>query len=55
MMIASAIVGVILIAVGSNFVVPVGTGVGGMFDLAGIALIVMFLGLIEGEGAKTEE
>jgi hypothetical protein len=32
-----------------------GAGVGGMFDLAGIALLVMFLGLIEGEGAKSEE
>jgi hypothetical protein len=55
MMIASAVGGAILIAVGSNFVVPVGTGVGGVFDLAGITLLVMFLGLIEGEGATAEE
>jgi hypothetical protein len=55
MMFVSAVVGTVLIALGSNFVVPVGAAVGGIFDLAGIALMIMFFGLIEGEGAKSDE
>jgi hypothetical protein len=49
MMFVSAVGGTVLI------VVPVGPAVGGIFDLAGIALMMMFFGLIEGEGAKSDE
>jgi hypothetical protein len=55
MMFVSALGGTVLIALGSNFVVPVGAAVGGIFDLAGIALMMMFFGLIEGEGARSDE
>jgi hypothetical protein len=45
----SAIGGAVLLAIGSNFVVPIGSAVGGMCDLAGIASFMMFLGLLDGE------
>jgi hypothetical protein len=42
MMFVSAVAGAVLIALGSNFVVPAGAAVGGIFDLAGTALMIMF-------------
>jgi hypothetical protein len=45
----SAVGGACLIAVGSNFVIPVGSAIGGVCDLAGIISMMMFFGLIDGE------
>ena len=55
MIFVSALGWAALIALGSNFVIPVGAAAGGIFDLAGIALMMMFFGLIEGEGARSDE
>jgi hypothetical protein len=49
MTLLSGIGGAILIAIGSNFVVPIGTAAGGLLDLAGVASVMMCLGLIDGE------
>jgi hypothetical protein len=49
MMLLSAIGGAALIALGSNFIVPIGSGIGGLCDLAGIASLMVFLGLLDGE------
>jgi hypothetical protein len=48
-MLASGIMGAALLVVGSNLIIPVGVEIGSLFDLAGIASIMMFLGLAEGE------
>jgi hypothetical protein len=45
----SAVGGAILLAFGSNFIVPIGSAVGGICDLAGIASLMVFLGLLDGE------
>jgi hypothetical protein len=49
MAVLSAVGGACLIAVGSNFVIPVGSALGGLCDLAGIVSMMMFFGLIDGE------
>jgi hypothetical protein len=49
MTVLSAIVGAVLVAIGSNFIVPIGSVVGGVCDLAGIASLMVFLGLLDGE------
>lgn len=49
MTILSAIGGAALLAIGSNFIVPIGSAVGGVCDLAGIASLMVFLGLLDGE------
>jgi hypothetical protein len=49
MAILSAVGGASLLAVGSNFIIPVGSAIGGVCDLAGIVSMMMFFGLIDGE------
>ena len=49
MTILSAIGGAALLAIGSNFIVPIGSAVGGVCDLAGIVSLMVFLGLLDGE------
>jgi hypothetical protein len=41
--------GAALLAVGCNMIVPIGSEVGGAFDLAGVASVMVFLGLMDGE------
>jgi hypothetical protein len=41
--------GAALLAVGCDMVVPIGSGVGGVFDLEGVASVMVFLGLMDGE------
>jgi hypothetical protein len=47
--IVSGLGGAAMLAVGSNMVIPMGTGLGGIFDLAGVASAMVFLGLMDGE------
>jgi hypothetical protein len=49
MTVLSAIGGAVLLSIGSNFIVPIGSAVGGVCDLAGIASLMVFLGLLDGE------
>jgi hypothetical protein len=49
MTVLSAVGGAFLLAIGSNFIVPIGSVVGGVCDLAGIASLMVFLGLLDGE------
>jgi hypothetical protein len=49
MTVVSAIGGAALLALGSNFIVPIGSAVGGVCDLAGIVSFMVFLGLLDGE------
>jgi hypothetical protein len=49
MAVLSAIGGAVLLAIGSNFIVPIGSAGGGVCDLAGIASLMVFLGLLDGE------
>jgi hypothetical protein len=49
MTVLSAIGGAALLALGSNFIVPIGSALGGVCDLAGIASLMVFLGLLDGE------
>lgn len=49
MALLSIVGGMVLVAIGSNFIIPIGTAVGGICDLAGIVSMMVFLGLIEGE------
>jgi len=45
----SGVGGTCLIAVGSNFIFPIGSALGGVGDLAGIVSMMMFFGLTDGE------
>jgi hypothetical protein len=45
----SGLVGAAMLVVGSNMFVPVGAGVGGVFALAGVASVMVCLGLVDGE------
>jgi hypothetical protein len=49
MLFVSGIAGAALLAVGSNFIIPIGAQLGGVLDLAGIASMMMFFGLADGE------
>jgi hypothetical protein len=49
MTVVSAMGGAALLALGSNFIVPIGSAVGGVCDLAGIVSLMVFLGLLDGE------
>jgi hypothetical protein len=44
----SGVGGTCLIALGSNLVIPIGSALGGVCDLAGIVSMMMFFGLIDG-------
>lgn len=41
--------GAALLAVGCDMIIPIGSSVGGAFDLAGVASVMVFLGLMDGE------
>jgi hypothetical protein len=45
----SGIGGAAMLALGCNLVVPIGSGIGGICDLAGVASVMVFLGLLDGE------
>jgi hypothetical protein len=45
----SGIGGAAMLAFGCDMVVPVGAGVGGLCDLAGIASVMVSFGLMDGE------
>jgi hypothetical protein len=45
----SGIGGAAMLALGCNMVVPIGSGIGGICDLAGVASVMVFLGLLDGE------
>jgi hypothetical protein len=47
--IATGIGGAAMLAFGCNMIVPIGAGIGGICDLAGVASVMVFLGLIDGE------
>ncbi|WP_158812772.1 hypothetical protein [Methylocapsa sp. S129] len=47
--IVSGLGGAAMLAFGSNMVMPIGTGAGGVFALAGVASVMMSLGLMDGE------
>jgi hypothetical protein len=46
---AAGIGGAAILVFGCNMVVPISSGVGGLCDLAGIASVMVFLGLMDGE------
>jgi hypothetical protein len=48
-MIVSGISGAILLAVGSNMVVPIGLQIGSLFDLGGIAAMMVCFSLADGQ------
>jgi hypothetical protein len=48
-LIVSGLVGAALLAIGSGFVLPLNSLVGGACDLAGIASTLVFFGLAESE------
>lgn len=47
--IVSGLGGVAMLAFGSNMVIPVGLGISGICDLAGVASMMVCLGLMDGE------
>jgi hypothetical protein len=47
--IISGLAGAAMLAFGSNMVIPIGSGIGSVFDLAGVASVMVFLGLMDGE------
>jgi len=47
--ILSGLGGAAMLALGSNLILPVGSAIGGVCDLAGIASAVVFFGLMDGE------
>ena len=47
--IVSGLGGAAMLAIGSNLVVPIGTGISSVCDLAGVASVMVFLGLMDGE------
>jgi hypothetical protein len=47
--IVTGISGAAMLAFGCNMVIPIGTGLGGVCDLAGVASVMVFLGLMDGE------
>jgi hypothetical protein len=48
-LIVTGLVGAALLALGCDLIVPLGSGIGGLFALGGIASAMMFIGLIDGE------
>jgi hypothetical protein len=48
-MLLSGVVGASLLAVGSNLIIPIGVEIGSLMDLAGVASIMLFLGLADGK------
>ncbi|MGA2793017.1 MAG: hypothetical protein ABSE69_05710 [Roseiarcus sp.] len=48
-LIATGFVGAALLALGCELIVPLGSGIGGLFALGGIASVLVFIGLIDGE------
>jgi hypothetical protein len=47
--IMAGIGGAAMLAFGCNMIVPIGAEIGGVCDLAGIASMMVFLGLMDGE------
>ncbi len=45
----AGLVSAAMLALGLGLIVPVGGGIGGLCDLAGIASAVVFIGLIDGQ------
>ncbi|MGA2795391.1 MAG: hypothetical protein ABSE69_18090 [Roseiarcus sp.] len=48
-LIVTGLVGAALLALGCDLIVPLGSGIGGLFALGGIASAMVFIGLIDGE------
>jgi hypothetical protein len=48
-MFISGILGASMLAIGSNLVIPVGVEIGSLVDLAGVASMMVFLGLADGK------
>jgi hypothetical protein len=38
----------VLVAIGSNLVVPVGQGIGSLFDVLGVGCAMVFIGMADG-------
>jgi hypothetical protein len=49
LLIAAGLVGAAMLALGFGLIVPLGGGIGGLCDLAGIASAMVFIGLIDGQ------
>jgi hypothetical protein len=47
--IVTGIAGAAMLAFGSNMVTPLGVGISSVCDLAGVASVMVFLGLMDGE------
>ena len=47
--IVSGLGGAAMLTFGSNMVIPLGSGISGVFDLAGVASVMVSLGLMDGE------
>jgi hypothetical protein len=47
--ILTGIGGAAMLVFGCNMVVPISSGIGGLCDLAGIASVMVFFGLMDGE------
>jgi len=48
-LVISGLAGAAMLALGSGFVLPMGTAFGGICDLVGVASTVVFFGLAESE------
>jgi hypothetical protein len=49
LLIAAGLVGAAMLALGFGLIVPLGGGIAGLCDLAGIASAMVFIGLIDGQ------
>jgi hypothetical protein len=49
LLIMAGLVGAAMLALGFGLIVPLGEGIGGLCDLAGIASAMVFIGLIDGQ------
>jgi hypothetical protein len=49
LLIATGLGAALMLALGCNLIVPMGSGIGGLCDLAGIASAMTFFGLADGE------
>jgi hypothetical protein len=49
LLIVTGLGGAALLALGCDLIVPLSSGIGGLFALGGIASVMVFLGLMDGE------
>jgi hypothetical protein len=49
MVVLSGVLGVALLAVGSNSVIPIGVGIGSVVSLLGVASMILAFGLADGD------